>query len=241
MKPFFSLQNVISPKQIKHLEGLGNTLQGNFHSKNYTDRGQALGLSAERDMPEDMMNEVYHMVKDEVEKELGKMYPTYGVFANSMMPMTEHVDIDPTHKDFNKSPAYSILIPLESDYVASTVVWNAVKKDQSKIISSTNIDVLEDADYTYSQAEQKLVSHCVKLMKSNTVGKPYIFKSVKGNVICWNRKYIHASGNSEHYDYLLDTRTMKPILNVLDNGDGSFKTLNRVVKRFALILTRWDR
>ena len=68
MKPFFSLQNVISPKQIKHLEGLGNTLQGNFHSKNYTDRGQALGLSAERDMPEDMMNEVYYMVKDEVEK-----------------------------------------------------------------------------------------------------------------------------------------------------------------------------
>ena len=78
-------------------------------------------------------------------------------------------------------------------------------------------------------------------MKSNTVGKPYIFKSIKGNVICWNRKYIHASGNSEHYDYLLDTKTMKPILNVLDNGDGSFKTLNRVVKRFALILTRWDR
>ena len=33
MKPFFSLQNVRSPKQIKHLEGLGNTLQGNFHSK----------------------------------------------------------------------------------------------------------------------------------------------------------------------------------------------------------------
>jgi len=39
---------------------------------------------------------------------------------------------------------------------------------------------------------------------------------------------------------LLDTRTMKPRLNVLDNGDGSFKTANRVVKKFILILTRWD-
>ena len=78
-------------------------------------------------------------------------------------------------------------------------------------------------------------------MKSKTVGKPYIFENITGDVICWNRRYIHASGNNQNYDYLLNTQTMKPQLNVLDNGDGSFKTANRVVKRFILLLTRWDR
>ena len=237
MKPFFSLQNIINPQQLQYLSSLGDNLQGDFHKKNYTDRGQSLGSSTERDMPEDIMNEVYGMVKDKLEKETGTMYPTYGVFSNSMMPMGEHVDVDPTHKDFDKSPAYSILVPLTSGLIASTVVWNAVKKDLSKDLTN-NIDVLEDPNYSYSDKEQEVVSHCT-LMQSNTVGKPYVFENITGSVVCWNRSYIHASGNNQNYDYLLDTRTMKPRLNVLDNGDGSFKTANRVVKKFILILTRW--
>ena len=237
MKPFFSLQSIINPQQLEHLSSLGDGIQGDFHKKNYTDRGQSLGSSAERDMPEDMMNEVYDMIKDEVEKETGTMYPTYAVFSNSMMPMAEHVDVDPTHKDFNKSPAYSILVPLTSNYVASTVVWNAVKKDLSKDLTN-NMDVLEDPNYSYNDKEQETVSHCS--MASNTAGKPYIFENVTGGVVCWNRSYIHASGNNHNYDYLLNSKTMMPSLNVLDNDNGSFKTANRVVKRFILILTRWD-
>ena len=239
MKPFFTLQSIINSQQLEYLSSLNDNLKGDFHTKNYTDRGQVLGSSTEKDMPEDMMNEVYDMVKDEVEKELGTMYPTYGVFSNSMMPMTEHIDIDPTHEDFDKSPAYSILVPLTSGIVANTVVWNAVKKDITKDLTN-NIDVLEDPNYSYNDNEQKLVSHC-HIMKSKTVGKPYMFENITGDVICWNRRYIHASGNDQNYDYLLNTQTMKPQLNVLDNGDGSFKTANRVVKRFILLLTRWDR
>ena len=120
------------------------------------------------------------------------------------------------------------------------MVWNAVKRDLKKDLFN-NIDVLEAPNYSYNDNEQEAVSHCSHLVESNTVGKPYIFENITGDVICWNRSYIHASGNNHNYDYLLDTKTMKPDLNVLDDGDGSFKTLNRVVKRFALILTRWDR
>ena len=61
MKPFFSLQNIINPQQLEYLSSLGDNLQGDFHKKNYTDRGQSLGASTERDMPEDIMNEVYVM------------------------------------------------------------------------------------------------------------------------------------------------------------------------------------
>lgn len=240
MKPFFSIQNVLTLEQFKYLDKLDNDVHSSFHSKNYTDRGQMLGLSTEKDMPEDMMNEVYGMIKDEVEKETGTMYPTYGVFANSVMPMAEHIDVEPTHKDFDKSPAYSILVPMESSYVASSVVWNVVKKDISKELRNDNIEILEDPNYSYSDEEQEVVSHCT-LMQSNTVGKPYVFENITGSAVCWNRKYVHASGNSQDYNYLLDTSTMKPNLNVLDAGDGSFKTLNKIVKRFALILTRWDR
>ena len=240
MKPFFSLQGKLNREQLKHLSSLGNSLQGDFHTKNYTDRGQSLGSSTEKDMPESMMNEVYDMIKDEVEKETGKMYPTYGVFSNSMMPMAEHVDVDPTHEDFNKSPAYSILVPLTGNYASSTVVWNVVKKDITKDLDG-NINVLEDPNYIYNDKEREAVSHCSHLMNSNVVGKPYIFKNITGDLICWNRSYVHASGNSQNYDFLLNRSTMKPRLNVLDNGDGSFKTANRIVKGFALILTRWDR
>ena len=69
MKPFFSIQNVLTLEQFKYLDKLDNDVHSSFHSKNYTDRGQMLGLSTEKDMPEDMMNEVYGMIKDEVEKE----------------------------------------------------------------------------------------------------------------------------------------------------------------------------
>ncbi len=250
MKPFFSIQNCLSLEQIKHIDQLENNLETLYHTGHYTDRGQALGLSKEKDMPGHILNEIYDIIKDKVEENVGTlsamsrakvfMYPTYGVFSRSVMPMTEHIDIDKSHIDYNKSPGYSILIPLRSNYKESTVVWNAVKKDIDLDVNPENLDILEDPDYTYTKDENDLTSHCVHT-KSNLVGKPYVFEHTPGDVILWNRKYVHASSNSSNYDYILDTKHMTPELNNLDANPGSFKTLDKVVKRFALLLTRFER
>ena len=49
MKPFFTLQSIINSQQLEYLSSLNDNLKGDFHTKNYTDRGQALGSSTEKD------------------------------------------------------------------------------------------------------------------------------------------------------------------------------------------------
>jgi hypothetical protein len=240
MKPFFSIHNCFSSEQLAYLESLEQNFQADYHTGNYTDRGQVLGLSTEKDMTDDILNEIYDMIKDKVEENIGTLYPTYGVFSKGIMPMTEHIDVDPTHIDYNKSPAYTIVIPLKSNYTESTIVWNAVKKDMRKPIGPRNIIMLEDSDYTYTEAEKKITSHCEQKNLKH-LGKPYMFKHNRGDIIFWKREYIHASSTSSNYNYVLDTKSMKPELNELDVNTGSFKTLDKVVKRFLLLLTRWDR
>lgn len=221
MDPHFVIEKQLTPEHIQSFRDIGQTLPAVGASLGYnTEDALKIGITNEKNMPEEMLNRVYNSIKSIVEKKTGIMYPTYGVFSESVTPMKEHVDIDKSQIDYDKDPAYTIIIPLSTNIECHTVVWNAIKKEEEKGIDPGNILTFENPPHTYTLLEEQALSHCwVDEVKK--WGKPYMYEHSAGNIICFKRKYIHASGLAT---------SGEPVSN------SSFKQDS--TKQFILILTR---
>ena len=149
-----------------------------------------IGTSKESEISQNNLNSIWQSINKIVTEKLGTIYPTYGVFNESVTPMVEHVDAIPTQRDYNLKPAYTLILPLESDVKCHTVVWNVtseypVKFQDQKIVGST--------DYQHTEEDKKLLSHCDK--KVFGWGKPYFYEWIAGDIICIKRDHVHASDN----------------------------------------------
>ena len=80
----------------------------------------------EKYLSSEILQKIYDMVAPHTEKYTGKLYPTIGTVNVCLKPMNPHVDLVPAHRDFDKDPMYSILIPLPSTANSTTLVWNTL-------------------------------------------------------------------------------------------------------------------
>ena len=76
-----------------------------------------IGESKEIEIPDENLKSIWQTIQEQVCARTGTLYPTYGVFNESVTPMVEHIDAIPTQKDFKLGPAYTIIIPLEYNVI----------------------------------------------------------------------------------------------------------------------------
>jgi len=149
-----------------------------------------IGESKEIEIPDENLKSIWQTIQEQVCARTGTLYPTYGVFNESVTPMVEHIDAIPTQKDFKLGPAYTIIIPLEYNVKCHTVVWNVTSKFPVKY---RNQKVLGSNKYNHTEEDRKLLSHCNK--KVFEWGKPSFYEWQVGDIICIKRDYVHASDN----------------------------------------------
>lgn len=170
-----------------------------------------VGYSKEVEMSDDKLESVWDLVKDIIQEKIGIVYPTYGVFNESETPLREHVDVIQNQKDHAMNPAYTVIIPLDSNIKCHTVAWDVFGKFPLK---STEQTVFGNTDYVHTLLDKKLLTHCNK--KVFKWGKPYFYEWVVGDIICIKRNIVHASDNF-----------------MVDDPDA--------VKRSILMLTRYNK
>lgn len=149
MLSHFTIKNVLSDSQIDYLDRMENKC-GNWKAKNYKEGfidknylneyggnnvttleklpATFLHDTYEKYLSEALLQEIYNIVAPHTEKQTGRLYPTIGTINTCLKPMEPHVDIVPAHRDHDKGPMYSILIPLPSTANSTTLVWNAYGK-----------------------------------------------------------------------------------------------------------------
>ena len=84
----------------------------------------SIGLTQETEMKENELQSVWNMIEQQVQNSTGKIYPSYGVYNKSVTPMSEHIDSMVGQTDFEKQPAYTIILPLVCHAKCHTVVWD---------------------------------------------------------------------------------------------------------------------
>ena len=210
MQPHFSLQNVLTEKQISELDSMED-LCGHWRGKEYNSHGFNVDFGKMNEyggsivykykgkLPATLSHEtyekyigdvelqkIYDMISETVEKFTGKMYATMGTYNTCTKAMDPHVDIINAHKDFKKTPMYSIIIPLPSSAEnGSTLVWDA----------TGTAPIKDHVQYLVNpKKHQREKVYSGKRISPNKWGQPTRYMHNIGDVICFKRNYIHAGG-----------------------------------------------
>jgi len=213
MKQHFVIKNALDSNTTTHLQDQLFSKSRSLAEKKQTfdhypvpddwptqqyDRGDqkhiSIGLTQEIEMNDNELQSIWNIIQERVQNSTGKIYPSYGVYNKSVTPMSEHIDSMIGQTDFEKQPAYTIILPLVCHVKCHTVVWDLKGVYPLK----DNDPVYTGEQYEHTAQEKILLSHCDERVLS--WGKPHFYRWNVGDAICISRNNIHASDNFMHQD-----------------------------------------
>lgn len=132
-------------------------------------------------------NLLHPSIRQKIEKQIGKQQCTISMILKEYHPWYIHTDYA---KNDSHEPSWAVLIPLEFTTDTHTVVFAEQEKKTFNEYKNNH----KEKNFKFNKHQKNLMSH-IDETDLQYVSDPIFYKWKTGNLIAWDRKFLHCSDN----------------------------------------------